>query len=664
MRFAVSLLVVLAIASVIGTVLKQNEPYTNYMVEFGPFWFQPFEWLGLYQVYHASWFLAILAFLVLSTSLCIYRQLPGILRDVRHYREEARLASLRAMPLHAEYQAAEVGLASAVAAHWRRWGYSIKQHDGGDVHMLAAKKGGWRRLGYLFAHGGLVVICVGGLLDGNLGLKLMQLTGLKEVEIRNGIPQSQIPESRRLPASNLSFKGNLELAEGEAGDVAFVNAGRGYMVQELPFVLRLKRFHIEHYSTGQPKLFASDIEVRDKATGRVTTATVKVNHPLIVEGIAIYQANFGDGGSPLSFSVWDWFGGSTTAMPLAARSLSRRSITLGEQPYTLEFGELRVFNIEGEPPSREAEGLAAELRDAHSVRAAIKMRNLGPSITFKLRDAQGQALEYQNYLAPFSEAGRLYLMSGVRREVGAPFEFIRLPLDESATLARFMRLRAVLFDSRQHAEIARRLVQRAREGGAVSAAMGPEFEQSVVWVLGRFAEGGFKAMERFLDARVPADKRQDVAQTYIKLMQGAVVEAMAMADARIGQTFVLDDGGQRYRFLMDSLVALSGAFEYGSPVYLQPTGFTEVKSSGFMLTRAPGKSLVYLGSLLMVIGLFCMFYIRENRLWLRFADGGAVFAMSANRKDVDTEREFARLRAELDYLFSRPTTLVPDDRHD
>jgi cytochrome c biogenesis protein len=155
-----------------------------------------------------------------------------------------------------------------------------------------------------------------------------------------------------------------------------------------------------------------------------------------------------------------------------------------------------------------------------------------------------------------------------------------------------------------------------------------------------------------------------VAQTYIKLMQGAVVEAMMLADARIGQTFALDEGGQRYRFLMDSLVALSGVFEYGSPVYLQPTGFTEVKSSGFMLTRAPGKSLVYLGSLLMVFGLFCMFYIREHRLWLRFADGGAVFAMSANRKDADTEREFARLRAELDHLLARPTTPVPDDRHD
>ncbi|WP_298618582.1 cytochrome c biogenesis protein ResB, partial [uncultured Zoogloea sp.] len=36
MRFAISLLTILGIASIIGTVLKQNEPYNNYLNQFGP----------------------------------------------------------------------------------------------------------------------------------------------------------------------------------------------------------------------------------------------------------------------------------------------------------------------------------------------------------------------------------------------------------------------------------------------------------------------------------------------------------------------------------------------------------------------------------------------------------------------------------------------------
>ncbi|MBW9249440.1 MAG: hypothetical protein GJU72_10295, partial [Acidithiobacillus ferriphilus] len=39
MRLAVSLLVLLAIASVIGTILNQQQPYEDYALKFGPFWF-------------------------------------------------------------------------------------------------------------------------------------------------------------------------------------------------------------------------------------------------------------------------------------------------------------------------------------------------------------------------------------------------------------------------------------------------------------------------------------------------------------------------------------------------------------------------------------------------------------------------------------------------
>ena len=38
MRFSISLLTVICIASVIGTVLKQHEPMGNYINQFGPFW--------------------------------------------------------------------------------------------------------------------------------------------------------------------------------------------------------------------------------------------------------------------------------------------------------------------------------------------------------------------------------------------------------------------------------------------------------------------------------------------------------------------------------------------------------------------------------------------------------------------------------------------------
>ena len=83
MRFAISLLTVISIASVIGTVLKQNEPMPNYVNQFGPFWFEVFSKLDLYTVYSAWWFLLIMAFLVTSTTLCIVPTTPRLLRDMR-----------------------------------------------------------------------------------------------------------------------------------------------------------------------------------------------------------------------------------------------------------------------------------------------------------------------------------------------------------------------------------------------------------------------------------------------------------------------------------------------------------------------------------------------------------------------------------------------------
>ena len=50
MRFAISLLTIISISSIIGTVLKQAEPMSNYVNQFGPFWFEIFNKFGLYSV--------------------------------------------------------------------------------------------------------------------------------------------------------------------------------------------------------------------------------------------------------------------------------------------------------------------------------------------------------------------------------------------------------------------------------------------------------------------------------------------------------------------------------------------------------------------------------------------------------------------------------------
>ena len=98
MRFSISLLTVICIASIIGTVVRQHEPFPNYVNQFGPFWAEVFRAVDLYTVYGAWWFLLILAFLVLSTSLCIARNTPKILADLSQLQGAAARAGLAGLP--------------------------------------------------------------------------------------------------------------------------------------------------------------------------------------------------------------------------------------------------------------------------------------------------------------------------------------------------------------------------------------------------------------------------------------------------------------------------------------------------------------------------------------------------------------------------------------
>src|SRR5690606_16694990 len=95
MRFAVSLLMFICVASLIGTVLQQNQASSGYIDQFGPFWFAVFDKFSIWHIYNSWWFLLIMAFLVVSTSICLLRNAPKMVRDMQSFREYVRASSLR-----------------------------------------------------------------------------------------------------------------------------------------------------------------------------------------------------------------------------------------------------------------------------------------------------------------------------------------------------------------------------------------------------------------------------------------------------------------------------------------------------------------------------------------------------------------------------------------
>lgn len=632
MRFAVSLLSVLGVASVIGTVLKQNEPYANYIIKFGQFWFGLFEKLGLYDVYHSGWFLVILLFLVVSTSLCIYRNTPHMLKEWRTFKEHATEKSLNAFSHQETYatNATPDELKQKLVQFLTAKGFKFKfkTHDDGS-ELIAAKAGTHQRWGYIFTHVAMVVILFGGLLDGNLPFKIQEMLGYKRIETLD-IPENQVPPESRLSISNPSFRANMTLPEGVSDNVAFVRVRDGYLVQELPFSVALKDFRIEHYATGQPKSFESDLVITDPDLKEPIIKTISVNHPLTYKGIAIYQSDFQDGGTTLNFKVWNLFAPSAETQSLAGAIFQNGVLGEGDKALKVEFNDFRKFNIINMSPDGKG-----------------KPHNVGPNITYKLRDNRGQAIEYVNYMQPMQIDGKHYFLSGMRETVQDEFRYLRIPVDSEFSLNGFMNFRAFMLDATKYPEIARRIANNSLDVKK-DVTVKKQFEDSVVQLLSIFAKGGYSSVAQIIEKSVPKKEREAVASTYIKMISVAAYEAYNMSLVANNKP-VLASNAETEALLRDSLNTFSDIFFFGTPYYLQLEQFEHKEASGLQLTKSPGQKWVYLGSVLLVLGIFSMMYIRERRIWLSIRPGKQQvhFAMASNRKNLDFEKEFNLYREQL-----------------
>ena len=672
MRFAISLLTLIAIASIIGTVLKQNEPMPNYVNQFGPFWFEVFNRMSLYSVYSAWWFLLIMGFLVLSTSLCVARNAPKMVKDVQSWRENVREQSLRNFHHKAEWtvSGSVANLTAQLAQRIGASGYQVKVVEKEGATLIAAKKGAANKFGYIFAHTAIVIICLGGLLDSDLPIRFQQWVYGKVPFAGNGVI-AEIPAQHRLGLGNPTFRGNTMIPEGASSNTAIIPQQNGVLIQDLPFTIQLKRFVIDYYSTGMPKLFASDVVVRDNATGQEKTATIKVNEPLIHDGIAIYQSSFEDGGSKLRLTGYAMAGAENKQFAMAGEVSG--STPLNED-YTVEWTGFRPFNVENMSNSARQDTRAVNIDktfnmklvdgiDKHLGSGAKNannkdLKNVGPSVQYKLRDKTGQAREFLNYMQSMQVDGAYVFLAGVRDAPDAPFRYLRIPADDDDSVKEWMRLRAALANPAMRTEAAQRYARQAttsmsNSGAGKSGQLFEQVQQSAQRGLSIFAgdgkEAGYIAVSNFLQ-KIPAEEQEKAADIFMKILNGSMWELWQVARQKAGLAPAISDE-KHARFLQLSINAMADSGFYHAPVYLQLNSFDEVKASVLQVTRSPGKKVVYLGCLFLVLGVFAMLYIRERRLWvwIRPQDDSAhaLMAMSTQRKTLDFEKEFELLKARL-----------------
>ena len=708
MRFSISLLSVICIASVIGTVLKQGEPFGNYVNQFGPFWAEFFSVVGLYNVYSAWWFLLILAFLVTSTSLCIARNAPKIAADLKTVKENIREQSLNAFGLKTQANLMESPQTAAerIGGQLAKAGWKVKlQARGSSANaaaaasasgtddrgwMVAARTGGANKLGYLAAHSAIVLVCLGGLLDGDLMVRLQMWFNHKTAYNGGGLISDVKPE-HRLSATNPTFRANLLVAEGTRSSTAVLSQPQGVLIQDLPFAVELKKFVVEYYSTGMPKLFASDIVIHDLETKEQIPARVEVNHPANYKGVEIYQSSFDDGGSSVKLKA---FPIKAAAKPfevqgvIGGKSELVKNQGADSEKLTLEYVALRVINVEnlgkGDAGnlSGAGSGSGADVRKvdlgsslhkaidsrlgaANKPDAKKNLRNVGPSVTYKLRDAAGQAREFHNYMLPFDAGdGAPMFLLGTRDSPADTFKYLRIPADENGNLDGFAALRNALYDPALRDKAVRQFAANAMD--AKRPEMAQQLAQSAARALALFAGqepvkgkavGGIQAVADFIETNVPEAERAKAGEILVRILNGALYELAQLGREQAGMK-PMEPNEKTQAFMTQAVFALGDLQLYPAPFAMQLQDFTQVQASVFQVARAPGKNVVYLGCTLLIVGIFAMLYVRERRVWVWLApmapivpntQGGsrATMALSSNRKTLDTDREFESLKSKL-----------------
>ena len=672
MRFSISLLTVIAIASVIGTVVTQNEPMSNYVNQFGPFWADILGRFSIYSVYAAWWFLLIMAFLVTSTSLCIARNAPKMIADMKSWRESVREQSLRNFHHRVEWSSANSreAFAQEVGRKVASKGYQWKLVEKDGATLLTAKQGAANKLGYIFAHSAIVIICIGGLLDSNIPIGIQQWLYNKSPFIGNGII-AEIPAKHRLGLGNPSFRGNTFVPEGASSNTAIIPVGEGVMIQELPFTLQLKKFVIDFYSTGMPKLFASEVLVTDHETGKTFPATIKVNEPLIYKGMAVYQSSFEDGGSHLKLVGFPMKGPNN--QPFQVEGVVGRSTPLlgstGSE-YVIEWSGFRPFNVENTSAANGQDVRAVNQNKGFSEKFSTKLdeqlgsaaknkktkdlKNVGPSVQYKLRDKTGQAREFNNYMLPVTIDGAEIFLAGLRDSPADGFRYLRIPADEKNSMNEWMRLRAALSDSSLREKAASRYAEKVPLDAKANANLREQLKASSARSLNVFIgdreSSGYVAIARFI-GKLPEDQQEKAADLFMKILNGSLWELWQLAREKEGLPVMTADE-KNGRFLQLATNAMADAFFYEAPIMLQLQGFEQVKASVFQVTRSPGKNVVYLGCLFLVLGVFAMLYVRERRLWVWIrsdTEGGshALMAMSTQRRSLDFDKEFEQLKGDL-----------------
>ena len=249
LKLTLFVLISLAVLSIFGTVVEQNAPVEQYLTQYGEKWTSWIMYTRLNDMYHAWWFLAFLAALALNIIVCTFERFPPKWKSLLVHIPEKfdpaiidRFSHRETVSLNAGSDAVRDRLLKVL----KKKKYGVSESGTKGDYYFYAWKGRFGRLGSDFTHISLLLILAGAIVGSYAGYK----------------------------------------------DFFAVNEGGTVGVPQAEFKLRLDKFWIEYYDSGQVKQYKSVLTVVEDGKD-VLEKQIWVNEPLDYKGIKFYQSSYG-----------------------------------------------------------------------------------------------------------------------------------------------------------------------------------------------------------------------------------------------------------------------------------------------------------------------------------------------------------------------------------
>jgi cytochrome c biogenesis protein len=256
-KLTIVLLIIIAIVSILGTLVPQEEGAAEFARRLNPAMLQIFTSLDLFDMYHSIWFRVLIGALAMNLIVCSIDRFPATWKRFIARPEPDRTKPFDHLPPEQSFLAQGTPEESAnkvdklLQSRYKK----IRKKEVGPNRFFYGERGGYSHFGVYLVHLSVLLILVGSLVGSFLG-----------------------------------FDAYVNILEGEQTDTVMLR--KKMKPLKLNFSVRCDKFTVDFYENGSPKEYRSDLSFIVKGKN-ADKRSVLVNHPVEFMGVTFYQANYG-----------------------------------------------------------------------------------------------------------------------------------------------------------------------------------------------------------------------------------------------------------------------------------------------------------------------------------------------------------------------------------